>query len=62
MSEATSDRWAVVVGKDKLLHVVPLLDLQGHQNDLECWCKPTADPVDANVIVHHSADHREAAE
>ena len=41
------------------LHVMPLNDLREHTEDTECWCDPTDD---GEIVVHHSADNREAFE
>jgi hypothetical protein len=45
-----------------MLHVYPLGDLREHQVDTDvadCWCCPEEDE---GLILHHSADGREAYE
>lgn len=44
------------------LHVLPVDDLREHVADLNCWCHPTPDADDEDVVVHHSADRREEYE
>lgn len=51
-----------------LSHVVPIADLRQHSTDIatqgddfcpHCWCRPE---LDDEVVVHNSADGREAHE
>jgi hypothetical protein len=42
-----------------LKHVLPLNDLRDHEAVRDCWCEPTPEVDRPDVIVHHSADHRE---
>lgn len=44
------------------LHVIPLDDFREHLVSDFCWCNPTADDEDDDVMVHHSMDHREEYE
>lgn len=37
-------------------HVLPIGDLEEHDEAIWCWCKPSQD---GDVIVHNSADCRE---
>ena len=53
----SSKQWGVFNG-----HVIPLDDLREHDESLACWCQPTPDHDEPNVIVHHSADLREQYE
>lgn len=43
-------------------HVMPVGDLREHESSMECWCKPTPDDEDDNVILHHALDGREVYE
>ena len=40
-------------------HVIPINDLREHEPCAECWCEPTLENDCPEVLVHHSADHRE---
>ena len=44
------------------LHLVPINDLREHDLTITCWCRPTHDEEEPNVIVHNSMDGREAFE
>jgi hypothetical protein len=43
-------------------HVVPVEDIKPHFLDRQCWCGPTPDDVDDDLIVHHAMDKREEYE
>lgn len=47
---------------DDILHVIPLYDLREHTPTTACWCTPTPDDDEPMVMIHHSADGREAFE
>lgn len=41
-------------------YVIPVDDLREHDaENVECWCRPW---WDGDILVHNSADHREASE
>lgn len=41
-------------------YVIPVDDLREHDAESdECWCRPW---WDGDILVHNSADHREASE
>lgn len=42
-------------------HVIPMNDLQPHEDDLDCWCMPEINH-DENLIIHNSLDGREKVE
>lgn len=43
-------------------HVSPVGDLRDHVLTPQCWCKPTPDEEQPNVLVHHALDQRELVE
>jgi len=45
-----------------LIHVVPLNDLREHVAQINCWCHPTPDDAEPQVILHHALDQREKYE
>lgn len=45
-----------------LIHVVPLNDLRDHEVSTACWCHPTPDEDEPQVILHHALDQREKYE
>lgn len=45
-----------------LIHVVPRNDLREHTPRIDCWCHPTPDDVEPQVILHHALDQREKYE
>jgi hypothetical protein len=46
-----------------LWHVYPLDDLREHVTDGPgCWCNPTPDEEEPQLLVHHAMDGREAFE
>ena len=54
--------WGIVADK-KILHIVPLVDLDGervmsaaHQADMYCPCNPTFDP-EYSIANHHDPEH-----
>lgn len=49
-------------GKHLYTHIVPCADLKRHQLDPTCWCAPRVDEDDRTVVIHNSADGREAHE
>ena len=55
-------QWLAQPVGDSLVHVMPLGDLRDHSAEIGCWCHPTPDEDSEAVIVHHSADQREAFE
>jgi hypothetical protein len=57
-----AEGWNVVAGVGCDFHIVPVGDLRPHEGSKECWCMPTLDPEDNNVVVHHAADKREKHE
>jgi hypothetical protein len=44
------------------IHVIPVNDLREHVATGSCWCKPTPDPEEPFVMIHHSMDLREQFE
>lgn len=44
------------------LHVVPLGDYREHEASADCWCRPTPDTENEDVIKHHALDGREKYE
>lgn len=46
----------------RVQHVTPLYDTYPHMLDVGCWCRPTPDSDFECIIVHNSADGREAFE
>jgi hypothetical protein len=44
------------------VHVIPTADLRAHDASLGCWCEPTPDEDEPRMLMHHSADGREAFE
>ena len=44
------------------IHVMPVKDLKEHIDSVDCWCHPTADIEEPNVIIHNSVDGRESRE
>jgi hypothetical protein len=42
-------------------HIIPVDDLKEHSESADCWCQPKVDE-EINLIVHNSADNREAFE
>lgn len=54
--------WQVMHGADGNRHVVPKDDLRPHRCCVSCWCSPKVDTEDEEVIIHNSADQREAGE
>lgn len=54
-------QWERVWGGGLPVHVYPLNDLREHATDgTECWCGAEED--DEGIVVHNSADGREAFE
>jgi hypothetical protein len=47
---------------DEDIHVVPRNDTVDHWTTVHCWCQPERDNEQLNVVVHNSADGREAYE
>lgn len=45
-----------------VIHVMPQNDLREHTCSIDCWCDPTPDEENNQVIVHHSLDRRESYE
>lgn len=45
-----------------LIHVVPLNDLRDHEVSIACWCHPTPDEDEPQIILHHALDQREKYE
>lgn len=46
-----------------LWHVYPTDDLREHVTEgAGCWCKPTPDDEEPQLLVHHAMDGREAFE
>lgn len=43
-------------------HIVPVNDLREHEIAPSCWCNPTPDDEDHDVLIHHSIDGRESFE
>lgn len=44
-------------------HVIPLNDLQEHEESEACWCRPDVDYVGVGTVVTHNAkDDRESYE
>ena len=43
-------------------HVIPFDDESPHTLTPQCWCEPLRDDEDDTIIVHNSADGREAYE
>ncbi len=44
-------------------HVIPVGGAEPvHRCDASCWCHPTPDPDETNLIVHNARDCREARE
>ncbi len=44
-------------------HVYPINDLREHVTDgPNCWCNPTPDTEEPNVMIHHAMDQREQYE
>ena len=46
----------------ELIHVMPQNDLREHTCSVDCWCHPTPDADNDQVMVHHSLDQRESYE
>lgn len=46
----------------KTKNVTPMNDLKEHVHSMRCWCKPKRDDEDERIIIHNSADGREAFE
>lgn len=44
------------------VHVYPTLDLKEHVLSEDCWCTPTQDDENPNIIIHNAADGREKFE
>lgn len=44
------------------VHVIPNNDWKEHEESVDCWCHPTRDVEDENVIIHNSLDGREVQE
>lgn len=40
-------------------HVFPVNDLRPHYLHIGCWCSPTTDEQEPDVLVHSSMDGRE---
>lgn len=56
------DTWIGVQGHHGVVHVYPIDDLREHDcSGGNCWCGPDLDEED-NILIHHSADGREAYE
>ena len=62
-------KWAVVNshgyrmhGAFSKFHIMPLDDLRSHEPRARCWCSPTPDADEPDVMTHHSMDGREAFE
>jgi len=34
-------------------HVYPVVDVWDHEESSQCWCHPTAEPVEGGVLWHH---------
>lgn len=46
-----------------MIHVIPINDDRGHEQSLDCWCKPVRRREAGQfVMVHNSADGREWVE
>ena len=44
-------------------HVYPVNDLREHITEgPDCWCHPTPDEEEPNVLIHHAMDEREQYE
>jgi hypothetical protein len=46
----------------RFIHVLPVGDLKPHDLSDRCWCSPERDENYDNVVIHNSADGREAFE
>lgn len=45
------------------VHIVPLGDLQDHEETRDCWCTPRLESEgDTTIVVHHALDGRELIE
>ena len=44
------------------IHIMPNNDLKKHIESNNCWCRPTANIEEPNVIIHKSLDGREVKE
>ena len=44
------------------IHVIPFDDLMPHTPTLDCRCRPVRDEESPRVVIHNSADQREAYE
>lgn len=51
---ASTGGWVVVDH-----HVMPAHDFVPHYPRPDCSCRPTPDPADPRVLIHHAADMRE---
>lgn len=47
---------------ENLVHVIPIGDIREHESTVFCWCNPSLDDEDENVIIHNSMDRREEYE
>ncbi len=52
----------MVVDAGRMQHAVPMEDTHEHFVDMACWCHPFVDDDSPFVVVHNSADGREAFE
>jgi len=57
--------WQLISGPSEtdgyVTHIVPIGDLKEHDFSSDCWCCPDLHK-DEWMVVHHSADNREAFE
>lgn len=44
------------------IHIIPAFDLREHDLSDKCWCRPTEDDIDDDVMIHHALDQREKYE
>jgi hypothetical protein len=51
--------WIVIGRRGGDQHIIPRDDLAPHIESRACPCRPTPDPDEPRVIIHHSADMRE---
>jgi hypothetical protein len=54
--------WIVTGYRGEGQHIMPVDDLVPHTRSLACPCRPSRDPEESRVIIHHSADGREHVE
>jgi hypothetical protein len=44
------------------IHVIPLNDWREHEASRACWCAPSPDEDEPDILLHHAMDQRERYE